>query len=117
MNEVNNQLILLLVVVLICFGVINDDSTSGERTAVDVRSDFQNLNIQLVINDLILGSKVSGVFSSFRIIAPVTALVTNKRPRGAANNATNRHKSTSSHIPEDKNILPIARFLGCTLII
>ncbi len=101
MTALKNHLILLLVVVgLISCGGNNDDSPSGERTADDVRSDFQNLNIQPGINDLILESTVSGVFWNFRIIAPEDASETNKRPLllslhgGAANNAPNAHKFT-----------------------
>ncbi len=101
MNAIKNHLILLLVVVsLISCGGNNDDSPSGERTADDVRSDFQNLNIQPGINDLILESTVSGVFWNFRIIAPEDASEANKRPLvlslhgGAANIVPNAHKST-----------------------
>lgn len=101
MNAIKNHLILLLVVVgLTSCGVSNDDSSSADRTADDVISDFQNLSIQPGVNDLVLESTVSGVFWSFRIIAPEDASETNKRPLvlslhgGAANIAPNAHKST-----------------------
>jgi predicted peptidase len=102
MNALKNHLILLLVVVgLIGCGGNNDDSSSVERTADDVKSDFQNLSIQPGINDLVLESTVSGIFWNFRIIAPEDASEINKRPLvlslhgGAANIVPNAHKSTA----------------------
>jgi predicted peptidase len=101
MNALKIHLILLLVVVgLISCGGNNDDSNPLDRTAEDVISDFQNLNIQPGVNDLVLESTVSGVFWNFRIIAPEDASEANKRPLvlslhgGAANIAPNAHKST-----------------------
>lgn len=50
------------------------------RTADDVRADFSNLTITAGVNDISLESIISGVYWSFRIIAPASASPTNKRP-------------------------------------
>jgi len=102
MKVFKNYIVLLLVVFsLISCGGNNDDSSAGDRTANDVRSDFQNLSIQPGINDLVLESIVEGVFWNFRIIAPSDASETNKRPLilnlhgGALNISPEAHKSTN----------------------
>lgn len=102
MKAIKSHLILFLVVVgLISCGGNDDDSPSGVRTADDLRSDFQNLDIKPGINDLVLESIVEGVFWNFRIIAPSDALQTNKRPLilslhgGALNISPEAHKSTN----------------------
>lgn len=102
MKALKIHLVLIVAVLgLISCGGNNDDSPSVNRTADDVRSDFQNLSIQPGINDLVLESIVAGVFWNFRIIAPSDASETNKRPLvlslhgGALNISPEAHKSTN----------------------
>lgn len=81
----------------------NDDTQSNPdlpRTADDVRSDFQNLDIMPGINDFSLESTTKGFFWHFRIIAPSDASEINKKPLifnlhgGALNLIPDAHKTT-----------------------
>ena len=71
------------------------------RTAQDVIDDFNNLTINVGINDLKLESLVEGVYWNFRIIVPEGATSSNLRPlvlrlHGAAQSgAATAHQSTS----------------------
>ena len=70
------------------------------RTADDVRADFQNLTINAGVNDLAIESIIPGLFWKFRIIVPVGASSTNKKPlifrlHGGATNVSNTiHQTT-----------------------
>jgi predicted peptidase len=81
----------------------NDDENvvvESPRTADDVRVDFQNFDFHTGINDVTLESTSEGLFWSFRVIVPVDASETNKKPLifnlhgGAQNIAPDAHKST-----------------------
>lgn len=110
MKNINSHMkfafILSVVFLLFSCGGEDDDGPGGEipnppRTAADVIDDFNELDIEVGINDLELESLVEGVFWDFRIIVPEAASSTNKRPlvvslHGAANaTAPTAHKSTA----------------------
>jgi len=78
----------------------DDDVVELPRTADDVREDFQNLNLQPGINDVSIESLTEGFFWTFRVIVPVGASETNKKPLifslhgGAQNIIPDAHKNT-----------------------
>lgn len=95
-------LVLLLVslVIVSCGSDGDGPATVEPRTAADVREDFSNLVIADGVNDLELESLVNDVFWNFRIIRPIGAGNTNKKPLilrlhgGASNVSSDAHKST-----------------------
>jgi predicted peptidase len=116
---IKSVMIIGFVFVLFSCGGGDDDGPGGggvidpPRTVADVIADFQNLDIQVGINDLVLESLTEGVFWNFRIIVPEGASSTNKRPLvlslhgGAQANAPDAHKSTECLVEpafEGKNV-------------
>lgn len=77
------------------------DVVQFDRTAADVREDFNNLEFNVGINDITLESNLEGIFWNFRVIVPEGASASNKMPlvmrlHGGANaDSPNAHKSTN----------------------
>lgn len=74
-----------------------------ERTADDVRSDFQKLEINPGINDVRLESLVKGVYWNFRVIAPTNSSPSNLRPlvialHGASGGSPTAHLNTECYV-------------------
>ncbi len=98
--KVASVLFLFFIVASCSSGDDNGPTTAPIRTADDVRTDFQNLAINVGVNDLTLESIVAGQFWNFRIIVPASASSSNKVPLvmrlhgGATATAPNAHKST-----------------------
>ncbi|RKE92227.1 dienelactone hydrolase family protein [Ichthyenterobacterium magnum] len=85
-----------------CSGSDDDGGTpiNPGRTEADVRVDFQNLVVNTGINDFTLESNNENFFWDFRIIAPVGASSTNKRPliislHGDATTVSEAYKATA----------------------
>jgi predicted peptidase len=102
--KIFHKLLILFSVIILFFNCNkNEDLTEPQtttRTAEDVREDFKNLVINPGINDFTLESPTENIFWNFRIIKPVGASNTNKRPLvfhlhgGASNLVPDAHKST-----------------------
>ena len=80
-------LFISFIFILLSCGGGDDDISPGPgpdpilpRTSEDVINDFNNLTINVGINDLELESVVEGVFWKFRLIVPAGATADNKRP-------------------------------------
>ncbi|MDC9722686.1 MAG: dienelactone hydrolase family protein [Urechidicola sp.] len=101
-NSLKVASVLFLFLIVASCGSDDDDgpATAPIRTADDVRADFQNLTINVGVNDLTLESIVAGQFWNFRIIVPASASSTNKVPLvfrlhgGATGTNVNAHKTT-----------------------
>jgi len=102
-NSLKVTSILFLFLIVTSCGSSGDDggfTVVQTRTADDVRADFQNLTINVGVNDLTLESIVAGKFWNFRIIVPASASSSNKVPLvfrlhgGATATSPNAHKST-----------------------
>ncbi|MBV1888493.1 MAG: hypothetical protein KUG51_04310 [Urechidicola sp.] len=95
------SVLFLFVLAVSCSSSDDDGPTPAPvRTADDVRADFQNLTINVGVNDLTLESLEVGKFWNFRIIVPASASSSNKVPLvmrlhgGATGTNPNAHKST-----------------------
>jgi predicted peptidase len=91
--------LLLLTISFINCGGDDDVIETQTRTADDVRTDFQALQILPGVNDLQLESTEKGFFWNFRVISPATSSPNNKRPlvitlHGASGGSTTAHKNT-----------------------
>ncbi len=101
--------VFLLIFFTNCGGSDDDNVAGGTvvplpteiRTADEVRADFKNLTFNEGINDIRLESIVKGFYWNFRVIVPVGASETNKRPMivslhgGATGNSPDIHKTTA----------------------
>src|SRR5210317_680349 len=80
-----------------------DTPQSNERTADDVRADFQKLEINPGINDIRLESLSKGVYWNFRVIAPLNSSPSNLRPlvlalHGASGGSSTAHMNTDCYV-------------------
>lgn len=99
---------IFIVLLLTFFTACSDDNstdvpTNTARTAEDVRSDFQKLEINPGINDLRLESLEEGVFWNFRVIAPTNNSPSNLRPlvlalHGASGGSPTAHLNTDCYV-------------------
>ncbi len=81
----------------------NDVPQSNERTADDVRADFEKLEINPGINDVRLESLINGVYWNFRVIAPTNSSPSNLRPlvlalHGASGGSSTAHLNTGCYV-------------------